>query len=63
MSPGVELFENQGHHWQDLCKTLIILLHTIYTSFGSCGFREEYFVNVPYCKSMADNDVPGTWPV
>ena len=40
------------------------LLHTKYTSFGSCSFREEdFFSFVSYYKPIADNDVPRTWPI
>ena len=39
------------------------LLHTkyMYTSFGSCEFREEDFFM--YFHYMADTEVPGVWPV
>ena len=39
-------------------KYHITLLHTKYTSFGSCSFKEEDFSYVSYYKPMADNDVP-----
>ena len=39
------------------------LLHTKYTSFGSCGFGEkDCFMYFCY-KSMADNGAHGPWPV
>ena len=38
------------------------LLHIKYTSFVSCGCREDFFMYFHY-KSMVDNDMPGTWPV
>ena len=41
----------------------ITLLHTKHTSFDSCGFREDFFSYVSYYKHMADNDVPGAWPI
>ena len=33
------------------------LLHIKYTSFVSCGCREDFFMNFHY-KSMIDNDMP-----
>ena len=38
----------------------LTLLHTKYTSFRPCGFREECF---SHYKPMADNDAPGEWPI
>ena len=34
------------------------LLHTKYTGFRPCGFREEDFLCFSYYKPMADNDTP-----
>ena len=42
-----------------ICVELMLLLHTKYRSFGSCGFREEDFLCISHYKPMADNDVPG----
>ena len=39
------------------------LLHIKYTSFVSCGCREEDFFMYFHYKSMVDNDMPGAWPV
>ena len=40
------------------------LLHTKYTSFRQCGFREErFFKCFSHYKPMADNDAPGAWPI
>ena len=44
-------------------KHQITLLHTKYTSFGYCGFKEEDFFHRFAIKPMADNDAPGAWPV
>ena len=45
-------------------KHHITLLHTKYTIFVPCCFREEdFFSCVNYYKPMADNDVPEAWPV
>ena len=41
--PGRGQFRPQGHDWQDLCRYHLTLLHTKYTSFRPCGFREEDF--------------------
>ena len=40
------------------------LLHIKFTSFVSCGCREEdlFFMYFHY-ESMVDNDIPGSWPV
>ena len=39
-------------------------LHTKYTSFRPCGFREEDFLKCfSHYKPMADNDAPGAWPI
>ena len=32
------------------------LLLTKYESFGSCGFREDFFLCFSHCKSMGAND-------
>ena len=37
----------------------LTFLHTKYTSFGSCGFRDEDFIMYFHYKPMEDNDVPG----
>ena len=37
----------------------LTLLHTKYTSFRPCGFREEIFKCFSRYKPMADNDAPG----
>ena len=39
------------------------LLHIKYTSFVSCGCREEDFFMYFHYKSMVDNDIPGACPV
>ena len=39
------------------------LLHIEYTSFMSCGCREEDFFMYFHYKSMADNNMPGARPV
>ena len=39
------------------------LLHIKYTSFVSCGCREEYFFMHFHYKSMVDNGMPGASPV
>ena len=45
-------------------KHHIALLHTKYTSFGhALGLAFQRFFLVFYCKPMADNDIPGVWPV
>ena len=41
----------------------LTLLHTKYTSFRLCGFREEDFKCFSHYKPMADNDTPGAWPI
>ena len=38
------------------------LLHNKYTSFVSCGCREEDFF-MYFHDIMVDNDMPGAWPV
>ena len=43
-TPGRGQFRPQGHDLQDLCRVpLNIAVHTKYTSFRPCGFREEDF--------------------
>ena len=37
----------------------LILLHTKYTSFRPCGFREEDLEMFSHYKPMTDNDAPG----
>ena len=37
----------------------LTLLHTKYTGFRLCGFREEDFSCFSYCKPIVDNDAPG----
>ena len=37
----------------------LTLLHTKYSSFRPCGFREEIFKCFPHYKPMADNGAPG----
>ena len=44
-------------------KLHITLLYCKYKGFGSCDFREEYFSCISEYKHMADDDVPGAWPV
>ena len=40
------------------------LLHIKYTSFVSCGCREEdFFVYFHYTSKLVDNGMPGVWPV
>ena len=41
----------------------LTLLHTKYTSFRPCGFREEDFLLFSHYKPMADNYAPGAWPI
>ena len=48
--PGCGQFRPQGHDWQDLCRVPLniayveyhLTLHTKYTSFRPCGFREDF---------------------
>ena len=37
-------------------EDLDTLLHTIYESFGPCGFSEEDFLCFSHCTSMGAND-------
>ena len=37
----------------------LTLLHTRYTGFRPCGFREDVFFIFFHYKPMVDNDVPG----
>ena len=39
------------------------LLHTKYTSFGFCSFRDEALILYFHYKTMEENDAPGAWPV
>ena len=44
----------------------LTLLHTKYTSFRFCGFRDEDFFIFSHYKPMVDNDAPpppGAWPI
>ena len=42
----------------------LTLLHTKYTSFRPCGFREEDFLKCSsHYKPMADNDARWAWPI
>ena len=41
----------------------LTLLHTKYTSFSPCDFKEEDFLFFPHYKPMADNYAPGAWPI
>ena len=42
----------------------LTLLHTKYTSFRPCGFREEdFFKMFSHYKLLADKDAPGAWPI
>ena len=36
-------------------------MHTIHTSFGSCGFSD--FLCISHYKPMADNPTTGVWPI
>ena len=42
--------------------TMLYIKYIKYTSFVSCCCREDFFIYFHY-KSMADNDMPGAWPV
>ena len=44
---------------------LLTLLHTKYTGFRPCGFREEDFFIFSHYKPMVDNDAPSprAWPI
>ena len=41
----------------------LTLLHTKYTSFRPCGFREKGFKCFSHYKPTADNDASGVWPI
>ena len=57
------IFDPSGMIGRIYVELHMTLLHIKYTSFLSCGCRDEdLFMYFPY-KSMVDNDIPGTWPV
>ena len=55
---GGAIFDPRGMLHRIYVKLHIIMLHTKYTNFGSCGFRDEDFF-----MPMADNDALGAGPV
>ena len=63
MTPGRGQFRSRGMICRIYVEYHLTLLHTKYTSFMPCGFREEDFKCFPHYKPMADNDAPGAWPM
>ena len=47
-----------GNDWQDLCRVPLNILHTKYTFFMPCCFREEDFFIFSHYKPMVDDDAP-----
>ena len=65
MAPGMgPPFLTLGAWLVGFIELHMTLLHTKYTSFGLCGFREEEdcFMYFHY-KPVEDNDVLGTWHI
>ena len=52
--PQDAIFDPRGMIGRIYVEHHITLLHTLYTSFGYCGFREEDFLGFSYYKHMAD---------
>ena len=63
MTPGRGQFRPRGMSGRIYVEYHLTLLHTKYTSFRPCGFREEDFKCFSHYKPMADNDAPEAWPV
>ena len=64
MTPlGVAILDPRGMIGRIYVEYHLTLLHTKYTSFRPCGFREEIFKCFSHYKPMADNDAPGARPI
>ena len=60
---GGATFDHRNMICRIYVKLRLIMLHTKYRSFGCCGYREEDFACIFYCKTMVDDDAPGARPV
>ena len=56
---GVAILDPRGMIGRIYVEYHLTLLHTKYTSFRPCGFREENMLMFSHYKPMADNDAPG----
>ena len=58
-------FRPQGHDWQDLCiKSTAQHCYTLnIQALGLVALEKKIFKCFSYYKPMADNDVPGAWPI
>ena len=56
---GVANLDPRGMIGRIYVEYHLTLLHTKYTSFRTCCFKEEDFLIFNHYKPMADNDAPG----
>ena len=60
---GVANLDPRGMIGRIYVEYHLTLLHTKYTSFRPCGFKEEDFKCFSHYKPMAENDAPEAWPI
>ena len=64
MTRGMANLDSRGMIGRIYLGYHLLLLHTKYTRFMPCGFREEdCFYCFSHYKRMADNYAPGAWPI